>query len=116
MGYYEPWSLAQKQIKKKIAWKLYQEKLLLSADTIHCASKNEEFNIKKLNPLFKTEVVPFGLKRKFLFKKVLKKTNKKFLFFSRLHKKRGLDFLLKAWSFFDNTGWKLDIVGSGNPK
>ena len=67
-----------------------------------------------MNPLFKTEVVPFGLKENFYLKKVLKKTNKKFLFFSRLHKKKGLDFLLKAWSFFDNTGWKLDIVGSGN--
>jgi len=114
MGYYEPWSLAQKQLKKKIAWKLYQEKLLLDADVIHCASKEEELNIKKLNSSFKTSVIPFGLKEDFFLKNVSKKTNKKLIFFSRLHKKKGLDFLLKAWSFFDKTGWKLDILGTGD--
>ena len=114
MGYYEPWSLAQKQIKKKIAWKLYQEKLLLSADIIHCASKDEEFNIKKLNSSFKTHVIPFGIKKKFFLKDASKKKNKKLIFFSRLHKKKGLDYLLRAWSFFDKTGWKLDILGTGD--
>ena len=114
MGYYEPWSLAQKQIKKLVAWKLYQEKLLLNADVVHCASKNEEMNIKKLNSNLKTQVLPFGLQEKFFLKKIPRKVNKKFLFFSRLHKKKGLDFLIKAWTFFDKTGWKLDIIGSGD--
>jgi hypothetical protein len=29
MGLYEPWSLNEKKIKKKIAWELYQKKILL---------------------------------------------------------------------------------------
>ena len=28
LGYYEPWSLSQKKIKKKIAWNIYQNKIL----------------------------------------------------------------------------------------
>ena len=114
MGFYEPWSMAQKKFKKFIAWKLYQEKLLLNADVIHCASKIEEINIKKLNPFFRTKVIPFGIKKNFFINKPEKKINKRFIFFSRLHEKKGLDYLLKAWSNFDSSGWKLDIIGSGD--
>ena len=39
MGFYEPWSLSQKRLKKMLAWNFYQKKLLLNADLIHCASK-----------------------------------------------------------------------------
>ena len=48
MGFYEPWSFSQKKIKKKIALHLYQKKILLKADLIHCASHNEKKNIYNL--------------------------------------------------------------------
>ena len=35
-------------------------------------------------------------------------------FFSRLHKQKGLDILIDAWSDLNNKDWKLDIVGYGN--
>ena len=39
MGLFDPQSFKQKKLKKEIAWKLYQKKMLLEADLIHCGSK-----------------------------------------------------------------------------
>jgi len=116
MGFYEPWSLSQKKIKKKIAWHLYQKRILLKADLIHCASDNEKKNILKLNKKFKTVVLPFGIENNFIKKKNKKKLKKKALFFSRLHKKKGLLDLISAWKDINNEDWTLDIVGEGEEK
>ena len=68
LGYYETWSLNQKKLKKKIAWNLYQKKILLRSDLIHCASKNEQNNLLKLNNGFKTFVLPYGIENSFIKK------------------------------------------------
>jgi len=114
MGFYEPWSLSQKKIKKMIAWKLYQKKILLKADIIHCASNSEEKNLLKLNKNFKTIILPFGVIDGFIKKKITKKLNKKALFFSRLHHKKGLADLIHVWQVIGNSDWTLDIVGDGD--
>jgi glycosyltransferase involved in cell wall biosynthesis len=112
LGYYEPWSLKQKKLKKKIAWNLYQKKILLNSNLIHCASKNEENNLLKLNKNFRTAILPYGIQSSF----IKKKSNKKFLkkraiFFSRIHHKKGIEDLIKAWKDINNKDWILDIVG-----
>jgi len=116
MGFYEPWSFSQKKIKKKIAWYLYQKRILLKADLIHCASDNEKKNILKLNKKFKTVVLPFGIEDNFIKRKNSKELKKKALFFSRLHKKKGLIDLINAWKDIGNKDWTLDIVGEGEEK
>jgi len=119
MGLYEPWSLEQKKIKKYIAWHLYQKKILLKVDKLHCASLQEQNNLLALNDKFKTLVLPFGISDKFIKKKLYTsdfKVKKKVLFFSRLHKKKGLEFLIKAWLEINNPDWTLDICGYGNNK
>lgn len=116
MGFYEPWSFSQKKIKKLIAWNIYQNQFLLKADLIHCASKNEENSLKKLNSNFKTAVLPFGIDQKYLKKKIENKMQKKCLFFSRLHKKKGLDNLIKAWAETSKNDWQLDVIGFGERK
>jgi glycosyltransferase involved in cell wall biosynthesis len=116
LGFYEPWSLNQKKLKKKIAWNLYQKKLLLSADIIHCASDNEQKNLLKLDKRFKTTVLPFGIEYSFVKKINRKKLKKKALFFSRLHKKKGLHDLIHVWQDIGNKDWTLDIVGDGKDR
>ena len=114
-GIFEPWSMEQKKIKKKIAWFLYQESILKKADIVHCTSQVEEKNLLRLNPHFKTIVLPHGIEDKFIKKKTEKIPNKnklkKALFFSRAHPKKGLNELLKAWIEIDNKNWTLDIIG-----
>jgi glycosyltransferase involved in cell wall biosynthesis len=116
LGFYEPWSLDQKKIKKKIAWITYQKKFLLKADLIHCASINEEKNLLKLDNRFKTMVLPFGIDDKFFKKKINFKLRKKALFFSRLLISKGLLNLINAWIALDNKDWILDIIGDGVDK
>jgi len=112
MGFYDPWALKQKMLKKKIAWYFYQKRILSMADLIHCASDAEKKNLLKLNKDFKVKVLPFGVSNNFIKKKkVKKKLNKKVIFFSRLHKVKGIDDLIKAWNQLNNKDWKLDVVG-----
>lgn len=114
MGFYEPWAFTQKRIKKSLAWNFYQKKILLKADLIHCASVNEEKSLIELDRNFKTIVLPFGINKKDIKKNINQNFNKKCLFFSRLHKKKGLDNLLKAWTELNNSKWKIDIIGYGD--
>lgn len=112
LGYYEPWSLKQKKIKKKLAWYFYQKKILLKSDLIHCASKNEESNLLKLDNNFKTAVLPYGIQNSFIKKNNYKKEiKKKAIFFSRIHPKKGVENLIKAWNATNNKNWTLDIMG-----
>ena len=116
LGYLEPWSLEQSKIKKKIAWHLYQKKILETADCIHVTSQQELNSLKKLNlnnknlfllPHGNLETIYLDLKRK------EKKDNrdKIILFFSRIHKKKGLLELIEAWNILKPKNWKLDITG-----
>jgi len=114
MGFYEPWSLSQKRLKKYFAWNLYQKQLLLKANLIHCASSNEANSLKKLHNDFKTKVLPFGISKNTIKKNIKTKLNKRCLFFSRLHKKKGLDKLIKAWIDVKDENWSLDIIGYGD--
>ena len=116
LGFYEPWSLNQKKIKKLFAWNLYQKQLLLRANLIHCASNEEKKSLLNLHKKFKTIVLPFGIEDSFVKKKIKKKLNKRALFFSRLHEKKGLSDLIDIWQDINNEDWSLDIVGDGENK
>lgn len=111
-GYYEPWSLSQKKVKKKIAWLLYQEKILLKSHLIHCASTLEKNNLLKLNKSFNVQVIPYGISDGSIKKKLNhKKIKRRAIYFSRLHKKKGIEDLIKCWNEIGNKDWILDIYG-----
>ena len=116
MGLFDPQSFKQKKIKKEIAWKLYQKKMLLDADLIHCGSYLEEQNLKKLNNEFKTIVLPFSIDKADLKKNFSTKIHRRCIFFSRLHNQKGLDKLLKAWKSIADRSWKLNIVSFRDKK
>lgn len=112
MGALEPWSLTQKKLKKKIALKLYQKKILGYADLVHCTSKEEENNIKRINLNAKTKVLPHGISGTFFEKKHLENNRKKrALFFSRIHKKKGILKVLKVWNYLKPSDWEFHIIG-----
>ena len=116
MGFYEPCALERKKIKKMIAWHLYQKKLLRQADLVHCATQNEEYNIKKLDKKIRTVILPFGINKKDIKKNFLKRINRRCIYFSSLQKPKDLDILIKAWIELKNKDWCLDIVGFRNQK
>jgi glycosyltransferase involved in cell wall biosynthesis len=115
IGFLEPWSLQQSKIKKKIAWHFYQKKVLEKCDYIHATSKNEfssleKLNLKNVNLIF----LPHGkLNKIYSDIEILEKNkkNKVMLFFSRIHKKKGLLELVEAWNLIKPQDWELNIIG-----
>lgn len=112
IGYYEPWSFTQKTVKKKLAWFLYQKKILQKANLVLCSSNLEKKNLLLLNKNFNIKVIPYGVLENFIKKKIKKKKiKKKAIFFSRIHKKKGIENLIKSWNEINNKNWVLDICG-----
>jgi glycosyltransferase involved in cell wall biosynthesis len=113
MGFYEPWAFNHKRIKKIIAWEIYQKRILLSANFIHCASNKEKENLLKLNKNLKIKVLPFGIEKDFIKRNQYKKipVKHKALFFSRLHPVKGIEDLINCWNKINNENWELHVIG-----
>jgi glycosyltransferase involved in cell wall biosynthesis len=114
IGYLEPWSLNQSKIKKKIAWNLYQKKFLEICDFIHVTSQQEFSSLLKIN-LNKVKIffIRHGKINKIYPEFEISKNKKKktALFFSRIHKKKGLLELIDAWNSLNPQHWELEITG-----
>jgi glycosyltransferase involved in cell wall biosynthesis len=118
-GMLEPWSLSVRPLRKSLALKLYQRRMLANAAAIHATSRMEAANIARLRlgtvpvhvipnavdepPHWTVTELPAPDRRRVL------------LFLSRIHPKKGLDMLLQAWAALRPANWRLRIVGSGEP-
>lgn len=113
LGLYEPWSLSQKKIKKKIAWYLYQKYILKKSDLIICSSLEEKKNILKLIKKDNVVSLPHGINKSLTnYKKnFFEGKKKRAIFFSRIHKKKGLIELTTIWCKIKPKNWELIIVG-----
>lgn len=112
LGALEPWPLEQKKLKKKIAWYLYQKKILDSCDCIHATSIEEKRHLIELGIKAPIRIIPHGVIINPI-KKIKKKNKlkKEALFFSRIHDKKGILELLYSWSIVRPTDWILKIYG-----
>ena len=98
MGIFENWSLNQKKFKKKIALNIYQKFFLNNVNVIHVTSEIEKLSLEKISSNKNIIVIPHGIDKKIIQKnKIFKGTKKKALFFSRLHKKKGINELIDCW-------------------
>ena len=103
----EPWALNNNLIKKKIAWHLYQKRDLNFADVIHATAEQEAENLRKLGLKQPIAIIPNGINfsnyndGNFYSKKM----SKTITFLSRIHPKKGLIELVKAWENL-NQKWK----------
>lgn len=129
----DPWALNHRKWKKKLAWWLYAKRDLLSATLIHATAEMEaEFIRDALGegcpPII---VVPNGVElagaEKFNRDKgdeqdrlddlgLLDKGDfKRILFLSRIHPKKGVLDLIKAFGDLNPGGWELVIAGNDDP-
>lgn len=117
------WSLSQSYLKKKIAWFLFQKKSLNKASCVHVTCYEELYAVRSLGIVSPIAIVPNGINiqefdnlgDQFLNKRKLGlEINKNYvLFLSRIHPKKGLLYLVRAFIKLANlySNWDLLIVG-----
>jgi glycosyltransferase involved in cell wall biosynthesis len=117
-GMLEPWALNHRKWKKRLAWWLYQRGDLLTASALHATAPSEEAQFRKLGLKMPVFVVPNGVEGKIEKLKAKDKNQitthpnqKTALFLGRIHPKKGLPLLVKAWARVRPQGWKMRVIG-----
>lgn len=130
-GMLEPWSLRRSRVRKAVAWHLFEKKNLKSARLFHATAEGEAVSIAgatgrltsggSQNRQAPVVVAPNGVDLPDLSAKpdrtVLEdrfpklKGKRWFVFMSRLHPKKGIDLLLRAWASRKKDGAVLVLAG-----
>ena len=120
-GSLEPWSLKQKWFKKKIAMMFYQKKDIQDAACILATACMERDNLRKLGFSNPIAVIPNGIdisEYPCRTEEDKKNVKKQILFLSRIHPKKGIELLVKAWKEIhtDYPDWNVVVAGNGDEK
>lgn len=115
-GMLEPWALKWHAKRKQVALRLYQLRDLNSATLFIATSKQEAENIRNFGLSQPIAVVSNGIDLQACKWNVLDKSsrtgrNYKALFLSRVHPKKGLENLIRAWALIKPDNWILQIAG-----
>lgn len=121
-GCLEPWAYKGqgliRNLKKKIAMLLYQKEDLQKASCILATAKMEADNIRALGITAPIAIIPNGIdiseyKCRTLEDKI--KVKKQILFLSRIHEKKGIEFLISVWEQLQRQypDWNVVIAGNG---
>lgn len=115
-GMLEPWALQQGRFQKRLAWGLWEHANLRTASLLHATSPQEASGIRRLGLQSPVVVIPNGLEAPEPGPKPVL-GRRRALFLSRLHPKKGVDLLLRAWASLEEThpDWELVIAGPGDP-
>tara|TARA_Y100000385_G_scaffold291035_1_gene366829 strand:+ start:1101 stop:1868 length:768 start_codon:yes stop_codon:yes gene_type:complete len=105
------WSINHHWLRKKFAWFLFAKHDLQTATGFHATSEAEAVDLRKLGVKQPISVIPNAVYHRKLHKKPLGNQKPYALFLSRLHPKKGLYELLRAWSAVRPLGWDLVIAG-----
>jgi len=112
-GMMEPWAFAYNAWKKKIVWFLWQKQVLENATAFCATSEQEAESIRSLGFKQPIAIIPNGvdLPQLHLRQDLELSAIRYALFLSRIHPKKGLINLVKAWSQAVPEGWKAIIAG-----
>ena len=108
-------ALGYSQRKKRLFWALWQGKVVRSADCIHVMSEQEYDEVRAFGLNNPVAVIPNGIDLPELADQTEPRSeiDRVLLSLGRIHPKKGLDRLLRAWAIVENThpGWRLRIIG-----
>lgn len=100
-----PWSLEQGKTRKRLAWILFQKRLLLRADMVHVTSEDERDQVCRLGVCDNLELIPNGVHvdspnpiGQLTPRNYEPGAQLRLLFVSRIHPKKGVDILFSALS------------------
>ena len=114
-GMLEPWSLKQKWLKKRIARFLYQDRDLRGAAALHATAESEAEQFRKLGFKNYCIVSPNGVNLpEGKEERVGGGGQRRALFVSRMHQKKGVLELVESWSRVRPEGWYCELVYTMN--
>lgn len=116
-GMLEPWIIHRHYWTRKLpALLLYQKQAIRKADCIHVTAESERDNLLQLGYNDRIKVVRLGIDAEGIeMKRSWKKTHQ-ILFLSRVHVKKGVNFLIEAASALKTElqGYKIVVAGEGD--
>lgn len=111
-GMISKWAMDFHRTKKRVAWTLYQERDLRAARLIHATSDDEADDVRRLELRVPVAVVPNGVELPSAPLNRARTSGKRTaLFLSRIHPKKGVLELIRAWARTRPPGWTLVIAG-----
>jgi glycosyltransferase involved in cell wall biosynthesis len=118
MGALGQWALKQKSIKKYFFLKTFYIFLLKNTKVILVSSYLEKKELLNIFPDLdsKIQILPIGIDQPSISLKKKQLKINKFLFISRLHPKKNIEFLIELWSILvkEKIDLYLDLVGEGD--
>lgn len=118
------WSLQQSKLRKQIYLNVIERSNLLHSKSLHFTAEQEKIEFNQLGLNIPNFILPHGvyvptpiLDAKTQVRKILHITDQRpiILFMSRIHPKKGLEYLILALSKLKEYNFVLVIAGSGAP-
>ena len=116
-GMLEPWIIKRHYWTRKLpALLLYQKSVIKSADCLQATADSEKENLLKLGYNLNIKVVKLGIDAESIAMKTSWKKSKQLLFLSRVHVKKGINYLIEAVDILreDLQGYKILVAGEGD--
>jgi glycosyltransferase involved in cell wall biosynthesis len=124
-GMLDPWALRNSGWKKSLAGRLFTDKTLHGAACIHALCESEYDSIREYGLRNPVCIIPNGVDlpgdvatpEDSVSRAAMDDTRKTALFMGRIHAKKGLENLVKAWAAvkskrYPNNGWRLVVAGN----
>jgi glycosyltransferase involved in cell wall biosynthesis len=111
-GMLEPWSLKHHAIRKQVAWLAGQQRAIARVDLLHATSSEECESVRRLGFRQPVAVIPNAVTIEPL--PSLRRPShgiRTALALGRLHPKKGLELLIRAWARVAHPAWRLLIAG-----
>ncbi|MFI3302527.1 MAG: glycosyltransferase [Rikenellaceae bacterium] len=116
-GMLEPWIVKRNYWTKKLpALMLYQRRAVQRASVLHATAESEKANLLKLGYNTNIAIVPNGVEVSNIKIKDSWSKSKKILFLSRVHPKKGIEFLIGAVAQLRTQldGYEFIVAGEGD--
>ncbi len=106
-------ALAFSRLRKRVFWRVFQARALVEAACLHATSAAERDDIRAAGLANPVAVIPNGVELPPATEGAHPESPRKILSLGRVHPKKGLDVLLRAWAGVeaDHPDWRLRIVG-----
>lgn len=116
-GMLEPWIIKRHYWTRKVpALLLFQKSAVKKADCLQATAESEKQNLLKLGYNSNIKIVKLGIDAESIAMKTSWKKTKQLLFLSRVHVKKGINYLIEAADILRDElqGYKILVAGEGD--